>query len=857
MSQKIYSKILQWGIYISFLVFLLINNNWLYPYNTPKQIFFNILMEVLAVFWLALIIKYPEARPKKSWLTWSFLAWLVILLITSLTGVDFNMSFWGDANRMMGWFHLAHWFIFYLILITVFTTKADWQKLFITLLTTAGLMVLYSLLKTKETGFDLGTTVNMGNNIGTLGHATHVAGVMLFGFYFALYGWLKSSVVYHKALYALAGLLALVGFFYSDVSGSQAGLAVSFVVFGLLYTFLATNKKTKKISLISIGAFILAIALLFSFRSAPFMNNRFGKIFRDFSLQNTNLDTRMYAWRAGWQGFKAKPVLGWGYGNFSMVYDKFFDGSYYRYTMDEEYFDRAHNNLIDLGATTGIVGLATYLLIFVAIGYYLIKGYRQGKFGWPEFSIITAIIVGYFIHNLAVFDFWGTYFLFFMVLAWLFSLSQNQATTAWANKSLTNQEILVILIAGIGAIWLMLGYNLAFAKNFSGTIKLTDILRNTPQGQELMSYYQEPFKLNSPMDRSGIDVTLDFVDGNTGNLANLSKEEKKQFFDYLIELNKKTVALNPGNSLSQARLGRTLMTACLGLEDKSYCYASLEPLDKSMVTGGQHIPAYRVKSIVQLYLNDTDGAIATLQQALKFYDNYTEVNCQLARIYLQLKTSNDADRALGKDYMKKCVTNGGGQDFAKSEGTLAQGYQDAQEAIKAEATTKAYNEKSDEYNALLKESLRLKGEGDMGNRESYYKAIEVLKSAAALTDNKVWIPFLNLGNLYKILGDYDQANTNYDLAIKISGKDVIPYLAKIELYQLYMKKPAPETMNLYQTALKTVTDNGNLMIGYANFCRDNGYPDDALKAFEALSKSFPDNKTYQEEIAKLKAQLKK
>ena len=114
MSKKIYFKILQWGVYVSFLLFLLINNNWLYPYQTPKQIFFNILMEILAVVWLAVVIKYPEVRPKQSWLTWGFLAWLVILLLTCFTGVDFNMSFWGDANRMMGWFHLAHWFIFYL-----------------------------------------------------------------------------------------------------------------------------------------------------------------------------------------------------------------------------------------------------------------------------------------------------------------------------------------------------------------------------------------------------------------------------------------------------------------------------------------------------------------------------------------------------------------------------------------------------------------------------------------------------------------------------------------------------------------------------------------------------------------------
>jgi O-antigen ligase/Tfp pilus assembly protein PilF len=858
MSQKIYYKILQWGIYASFLVFPLINNNWLYPYNTPKQIFFNILIEALAVVWLALIIRYPEARPKKSWLTWSFLAWLGVLLITSLTGVDFNLSFWGDANRMMGWFHLAHWFVFYVILITVFKTKADWQKLFNLSLITAGLMTVYSLVKSPETGFDPGTTVNMSNNISTLGHATHVAGVMMFCFFLALFGYLNSKERNKKIVYTLAGVLALVGFGYANVSGSQAGLAVGLVIFGLLYAFLAGSKKTKKISLISVGAFITIIAVLYGLRQVPFMQNSFGKLFRDFSTQNTNLNTRMYAWRAGWEGFKEKPALGWGYGDFGVVYDKFFKGNYYRYTMDEEYFDRAHNNLIDLGATTGIIGLLFYLSIFVAIGYYLVAGFRQHKFGWLEFSIATAIITAYFIHNLAVFDFWGTYFMFFMVLAWIFSLYQGQADSALGAKgNLTNKEILTWLLAGIVGLFLIFNYNVAFAKSFIGTIKLTDILRTTPQSQELLDYYQEPFKNNTPMDRSGIELVLDFVDGQPELLANLSKEDRQTFFDYLINLNKKIVALNPDNSLTQARLGRTLMTACMNLEDKSYCQASLEPLNKSMETGGDHIPPYRVKSTVQLYLNDVDGAIATLNQALKIYPDYTQVNCQLARIYVQLKTSTEADRLLGKDYMKKCVASGGGQDFAQSEGVLAQSYKEAEEAIKTDTEQKKLSATNDEYLALLKEGLRLKGEGDMGNRDAYYKAIEIFKKATALSDSKTWIPFLNIGNLYKILGDYEQADVNYNQALQISGGDVIPYLAKIELYQLYIKKPPAEIMDLYQKALKTVTDNGNLMIGYANFCRDNGYLEDALKAFKSLSESFPDNKTYLEEIAKLKAQLKK
>ncbi len=857
MSQKNYFKVLQWGIYASFLTFFLVENNWLFPYTTLKQVFFNILIEILAVVWLALIVKYPAIRPKKSWLTWSFLAWLAILLLTCFTGVDFNMSFWGDANRMLGWFHLAHFFLFYLIVITVFRTKADWQRLFNFSLVSAVLIVVYSLIKPPSEVYDKTSSVNVGNNISTLGNATYVAGVMLVCFYFTLYGWLKSKLIYQKILYALAGLMILVGFFYADVSGSQAGLAVSLVLFGLLYAWLAAAPKTRKISLISVGVFIAVIATLYGLRQQPFMNNRFGKIFRDFSLQNTNLDTRLYAWRAGWKGWLEKPILGWGYGNFYAVNDKFFDGSYYRYTMGEEYFDRAHNNLIDLAVTTGTVGLLIYLLIFAAIAYYLIKGYRQRKFGWQELAIATAIVVGYFIHNLAVFDSWGNYFLFWLTLGWIFSLYQGQEPApegpAKVSIKAVNREIVVWLVAGAGALSLIFYYNVAFAKVFSRTINFVAILNSATTSQEILDYYQRPFEANTPMDRSGINSLSDFFADHPEALSKLSKEEKKQVFDFYINLNKKVIALNPANSLSQLRLGRTLMTSCMGLADKQYCQAALDPLAKSMATGGQHISTYLVKAIVQLYLNDVDGSIATLNQALKFYDGYTDAHCQLAQIYLVVKKDNVA----GREHLKQCVAGGGGKLF-DADPKMSEEVKNTEKEIQTEKQQQQQQTQTDQYNNYLTAGLKYKAQGDTGNHDAYYQAIDAFTKAADVSGNKVWIPYLNIGNLYRSLGEYGKADENYKKALTISGGDSTIFLAEIELYQVYEKRPPAEVKELYQAALKVVVvDNVNIMINYAAFCRDNGYTEDAINAYTSLLKSYPDNQLYQQEIDKLKAGLKK
>src|SRR5574344_1241989 len=100
MSQPWYRFILKLGTYASLASLFLLNKHFYFPYITSKQLYFNILIEVLAVIWVAYLWKYPADRPKKSWITRGWLAYLAVVLLTCFTGIDFNLSFWGDLERM-------------------------------------------------------------------------------------------------------------------------------------------------------------------------------------------------------------------------------------------------------------------------------------------------------------------------------------------------------------------------------------------------------------------------------------------------------------------------------------------------------------------------------------------------------------------------------------------------------------------------------------------------------------------------------------------------------------------------------------------------------------------------------------
>ncbi|MBU1991881.1 hypothetical protein KKC67_02645, partial [Patescibacteria group bacterium] len=86
MSQKFYLIILKLGIFLSFLSVFLVLPNLLFPFITSKQIFFNILVEILAIFWIAFIIKFSFYRPKKSLITFGLIGFFTALLISSIFG---------------------------------------------------------------------------------------------------------------------------------------------------------------------------------------------------------------------------------------------------------------------------------------------------------------------------------------------------------------------------------------------------------------------------------------------------------------------------------------------------------------------------------------------------------------------------------------------------------------------------------------------------------------------------------------------------------------------------------------------------------------------------------------------------
>ncbi|MFA6307054.1 MAG: O-antigen ligase family protein [Patescibacteria group bacterium] len=653
MPLKTYFIILKTGVYLSFISVFLVFSNLLFPFITSKQIYFNILVEILIIFWLALVIKYPAVRPKKSWISFGLAAFFSALLISSIFGVDFNLSFWGDIERMLGWFHIFHFFLFYLIVITVFRRWTDWRNLYVISVIAATIVCLYSLLKIPYS---------------TIGNTAYVSGYAIFNIYFALILFFRRGGEERsgredwllKALYLIPVFIMLLVMKATNTRGAYVGLGASFILFFVLTAAYGLSKKAKIYGLGAAAAIIIFISLIFSFPQSSFVSNTpILRTITQISSKAATFQTRLISWKAALKDFPSHPILGTGYGNFAITFDKYFDPVFYSYTSSETYFDRAHNNLVDLASTGGLLSLLTYFSILGAVFYYLLKGKRQGRISTNEFILLICLFTAYFIQNLAVFDSLVTYISLMMALGYVYWLANgDEEEELYYQEGLTNKELAVLAGAGIILLSVLYQCNLKVLYMLDGTIsgqmKLSqgDIAGAADEYKKALSY-------NTPLDRDSRASLINAINGRQEALAALGGQPAKEIADYVVSLAEANVALNPADSMMQMQLAQTLSTAAfIYQDDKSklnfYSDRAFKAIDESIKSSPGRVTIYFSKAQMYIIRNDKDKAIETLKYAISLNEKYPESYCYLAKVGIYFK-----EEAVGYEALDKCLDLGG------------------------------------------------------------------------------------------------------------------------------------------------------------------------------------------------------
>lgn len=501
MSIHFLSKIIKFIAILAFFTPLIISKSTLFPFIFGKAVAFQILVELMLIVYLIGLTKFSDWRPRFSILTWALLAFFVVLVLSTVFSVDPYISFWSKHERMEGLFTLSHYFAFFLVLTSVFRKKEDWLGFLRWSVIAALLVSFYALVQLLNLpGFVKG----IGGISGTLGNSSFLATYLIFNSFFVLFLFLekrksrqaassksrnfkisksKKEKIYKSSMVSLTpsegfylGSFLFFNFLlpYTTTRAAFYGQFLGLFAFFGLYGFFLASARLKKIIAAGLILAVVLISLVFIFKDSHFVkSNRILARVTDISLKSATIQQRFAGWRSGLEGFKTRPLFGWGQENYYIVFYKFIDPYFYGPT---EVFDRPHNKYVDILVANGALGLLAYLGIFAVLFFWIWQQRpRTSSFDTNHSSLSAfassqpleasearqevakrslnnnfipfwffSLILAYVVQNTLLFDMPTSYPLFFLTLAFANFIFVGQHFAISGNVPSANAKLLFL-----------------------------------------------------------------------------------------------------------------------------------------------------------------------------------------------------------------------------------------------------------------------------------------------------------------------------------------------------------------------------------------------------------------------------
>ena len=334
-------------------------------------------------------IQYLVSRPPLILLT---LLLATVYILTTITSIAPRLSLWGSYHRMQGAYTILSYIVIFLVILHTLRNQKQLHRLITVVLLTSLPISLYGIM--QHYGLDPIAWTNVGARvtvraISTMGNPIFVAAYLIMVVpltvgrlmqLFSVIGRGKRAV----SLYVLSGcyvfLLAiqLLCILFTQSRGPLLGLMGGAFFFFLL---LAASRGNKGLALATLGiAVILGLFLItLSLPDSPFESIRqmpyLGRLSGMLDLESRTARQRILVWEGAVNLITAdqkRALTGYGPETMIVALNPYVPLGLVSLKPNEA-FDRAHNETLDVLATTGFVGLAAYILLFSSLFYYSLK----------------------------------------------------------------------------------------------------------------------------------------------------------------------------------------------------------------------------------------------------------------------------------------------------------------------------------------------------------------------------------------------------------------------------------------------------------------------------------------------------
>ncbi|MFL5584963.1 MAG: O-antigen ligase family protein [Gemmatimonadaceae bacterium] len=379
----------------SMLVPLIVGSDFFFPYVVPRNVFFRVMVELAATL---LILAFSSGGKTLDLrcepIFWSLAAFVGAASVSALFSPAATHSFFGDFERMGGVWAWLHLVLFFLLLRSL--RDEDWRwvlngALVVSVVISGTAIAQHTVLASHIGSID---TV-VAPSASTLGNSGLLAAYLMMNV--AIAGYLATTSR-HRRLYVVIGAVNLLGLVFAANRSTIIGLVLGALVGGSIFSTLTTRSRKKLVA----PAIAVALALMLAgaaaaIRSHPtsFVSRHAPMVLERIAMTNPAGadESRTLQWRAAIEGFKDRPLLGYGLENHELVWSAHFDPAIY--ALDTDVYDRTHNQFLEVLATTGIVGTIAFLAIWIAIAVTLARAYRAGRLSAAAIGVLAGLQVAY------------------------------------------------------------------------------------------------------------------------------------------------------------------------------------------------------------------------------------------------------------------------------------------------------------------------------------------------------------------------------------------------------------------------------------------------------------------------------
>lgn len=435
----------------------------LWPFTTEvfefnKMIFVYLMTTIITTGWLVNIFKIKKLELVRTPLDLPLLLFFLSQLASTILSINPHTSLWGYYSRFHGGLMstISYILLYYAFVNNFKNNPVAVFKIIKTILATAVLTSIYAVA--EHFGIDKNIWVQDVQNrvFSTLGQpnwlSAYLIAILPLPLYLAITN--KNNHLRSTIYYPISGLFLLTIIY----TKSQSGLGATAIIFALFFFIFLKKQKNKTlnwliISVMLLGLFLKKDFVLRTFHSLnkinPFYSNTQTIINEENKTRiggSDSMSIRRVVWEGALKLGQKYPFFGTGVETFGYSY-YWVRPLAHNYTSETDFlYNKAHNEYLNFLATTGFIGLFTYLYLIFSILriFYHLPSTTHDLKSPLLLGFISILITNYFgfsVVNIGLF--------FFLFPAIYLSTSNNPRSTIYDLKSIDPfiPSLIVVLLA--------------------------------------------------------------------------------------------------------------------------------------------------------------------------------------------------------------------------------------------------------------------------------------------------------------------------------------------------------------------------------------------------------------------------